>query len=557
MAMTSLPPIAQGIPARVDVRTSFASSGVIPLVPATMNRKRSPADQLRANSRGFTLIEMLVSLAITLIMMGAVVTLFGVVSESVSGARSAIEMADRLRGAKEQLQLDLQGVTATMKPPLRPEMDQGYFEIIEGPSKDDGPRFYAVNNSVSSQLELGPPVPPPSSWVLFGDTDDVLMFTTRNRSAPFLGRVKTGGDTMATSDDVTTTTESPVAEVVYFLVQDGPSIDATVINSGGTSIPTRLCTLYRRVLLVSPGIGSIKGDFTTKIKLDNDFYTNNDLSVRYSEPPLPGVATLFPNTLGDLTKRENRFAHYGNPNYQTTSTGHPFLMHFDMIPAVPFKVVPTTIPPPTPTPPPSRDSVTNFPSGRPDSNAFLAPFTGNRLGDDVLLTNVLAFDVTVWDPDAAVRVTATGVVMNPEDPGWSIPPTPPMPPITPITDVAFGAYVDLGYNTGGTTSKFEKINPELYPTPGAPTYAFYDTWSLHYENDGIDQDSDGITDAATNGLDDDTAGVGLGLVDDETERDTLPPYKTPLRGIKVTIRTYEPSSQQVREAVVIQNFATK
>jgi hypothetical protein len=48
-----------------------------------------------------------------------------------------------------------------------------------------------------------------------------------------------------------------------------------------------------------------------------------------------------------------------------------------------------------------------------------------------------------------------------------------------------------------------------------------------------------------------------GLVDDVTERDTLPPYNVPLRGIKVTIRVYEPSSQTVREAVVIQNFDTK
>jgi prepilin-type N-terminal cleavage/methylation domain-containing protein len=515
MAMNAFTPIAQGHSPAIESPAAGARRQDAPCITAFRGGARS---------RGFTLIEMLVSLAITLIMMGAVVTLFGVISESVSGARSAIEMADRLRGAREQLQLDLQGVTATMTPPLRPEMDEGYFEIIEGPSKDDYPHNYAWDDPsdssdiyVKSQLDKSTPPDPASSWVLFGDTDDVLMFTTRNRRAPFLGKLNG------------TANESTDAEVVYFLVQDGPLIDTTPIDSLGTIIPTRLCTLYRRVLLVSPSIGPVSPT-GTPIVLNNDFFTNNDLSVRYSEPS--GTPTFTPNTLGDLTKRENRFAHYGNPNYQTVAGSHPFLMHLTLIPQVPFAAVPT--------PWPSRTSVSSFPASRPDSNAFLTPLSGSRFGDDVLLTNVLAFDVEVWDPDAPVRVTPSGVAVTPQDPGW-----------LSGTNVATGAYVSLGYNNAA--SKFGKINPDLYPTTGGPTYGFYDTWSLHYENDGLDQDGSNGADASTNGLDDNANG----LVDDVTERDTLPPYNVSLRGIKVTIRVYEPSSQTVREAVVIQNFDTK
>jgi hypothetical protein len=81
----------------------------------------------------------------------------------------------------------------------------------------------------------------------------------------------------------------------------------------------------------------------------------------------------------------------------------------------------------------------------------------------------------------------------------------------------------------------------------------YDSWSVHYENDGIDQDSSGLADAGTNGLDDN----GNGLIDDLAEWDTLPPYAVPLRGVEITLRVYEPSSQQVREVVIVQNFDTK
>lgn len=502
MAMTPLLPIAQGIPARVDVRTSFASSGVIPLVPATMNRKRSPAARLRASSRGFTLIEMLVSLAITLIMMGAVVTLFGVVSESVSGARSAIEMADRLRGAKEQLQLDLQGVTATMKPPLRPEMDQGYFEIIEEERSD---AINGVENTIVGDFD--------DHLLLIGDTDDKLMFTVRNRSAPFLG--KANGAVV----------ESPVAEVIYFLAQDNTNSPPVVFDATTTS-PTRLYTLYRRVLLVAPSVGDQP--------ISDEYYNLYDVSAR----PFPSTAptAMRPNTLGDLTKRENRFGHTNAWMFPLWGPANP--------------------------------------TYGPAYNARVAPLgtdtspSGVRVGDDILLTNVLSFDVGVWDPGAPVYYDATGVAIEPSDPGW-YPPT--------GTPISYGAYVDLGYGksatytplTGAPIPSFIKVNPNILATQTGFTQVVtdprtFDTWSLHYENDGLTSTGVAVTagngDLATNGLDDD----GDGLVDERdlatpasSEYDTHPPYVAPLRGIKVTIRTYEPSSQQVREAVVIQNFDTK
>ncbi len=34
----------------------------------------------------------------------------------------------------------------------------------------------------------------------------------------------------------------------------------------------------------------------------------------------------------------------------------------------------------------------------------------------------------------------------------------------------------------------------------------------------------------------------------------MPPYPLPLRGIRVTLRVYEPSSRQVREVTVVESF---
>ena len=47
---------------------------------------------------------------------------------------------------------------------------------------------------------------------------------------------------------------------------------------------------------------------------------------------------------------------------------------------------------------------------------------------------------------------------------------------------------------------------------------------------------------------------GISGVDDMGERETMPPYSVPLRGIQVRIRVYEPDSGSVREVTLRQNF---
>jgi prepilin-type N-terminal cleavage/methylation domain-containing protein len=468
------------------------------------------------NRRAFTLIEILVSLVITLIMMGAVVTLFGVVTDSVSGSRALLETADRLRAARNRISLDLQGATVTPIPPRRPENDEGYLEIVEGAQHDFN--FAGYDTLLPNDLTFAS---------LFGDCDDALLLTTRSRGEPFIGKFNTSG-----------TIESQVAEVAYFLRQDGPIIGFKSATAP-PPLEVRLFTLYRRCLLVVPSGQALTAPFNA------NFYLANDVSAR------AGSGNAIANTLGDLTKPENRFGRIA----------------------------------------------TSFPS---KFDTTITGFTGNRLGDDVILTNVLAFDVQVYEPGAPVFIdplppatTPPPVAVEPQDlgyngsngnngklPNWIAPPTPYNFPDAKAP-ISFGAYTDLGvrpnYNPPiGPPNNFPRapflLKPEGKSFGGVtasavPPYS-YDTWSLHYEADG--QPQNGTTDTGLNGLDDDGNGVvddlgeanntngvdddGNGFVDDKGEMDTLPPYSAPLRGLRITIRVYEPGSQQIRQVTVVQDF---
>ncbi len=269
-------------------------------------------------ARGFTLIEMLVSLTITIMMMLAVATLFQVMTDSVSGSRALLETADHLRACRNRLQLDLQGATATMNPPLRPESDEGYFEIGEG-----------INNDANYGGMTG------NGASLYGDVDDYLAFTVRSRGEPFVGKFVNRPFTV----------ESQVAEVIYFLapsVNQAGNLNGTIMDAA-LATPTRLFTLYRRVLLVSPSIGTQPA---------TAFYDSNDVSVRFVQTA-PSTYSAIPNTLGDVTKRENRFAHFG-----TTFAMFPFTMF-----------VPTTgVPQPA-----SWPMGTNLPT----ANLYAAPMSGH------------------------------------------------------------------------------------------------------------------------------------------------------------------------------------
>ncbi|MEX0585349.1 MAG: prepilin-type N-terminal cleavage/methylation domain-containing protein, partial [Pirellulales bacterium] len=236
-------------------------SGGVQAASPPGSRLKPGRQPVRSRRRGgFTLVEVLIATALTLVVMGVTVTLFGNITGRISGSRAIIETNDRLRSCRERLILDLRGITAPMLPPLRPEWGLGYFEYVEGDwAADPDDPDNATGTDDDSTV---------------GDVDDVVMFTTRSSHEPFIGR--NGG----------TTALSQVAEVAWFM---------------------RGTTLYRRVLLVLP---------TESPVAQAGYYGDYDISVRQvggTQDPTagaPGTAILVANSLGDLTKRENRYGHH-------------------------------------------------------------------------------------------------------------------------------------------------------------------------------------------------------------------------------------------------------
>ena len=123
-----------------------------------------------------------------------------------------------------------------------------------------------------------------------------------------------------------------------------------------------------------------------------------------------------------------------------------------------------------------------------------------------------------------------------------------------------GGYVDLGWGktngslaTAGTTlQQFKKpvssgSSPVTLQDPNVyRDTTTYDTWTDFYEVNGSDDDGDGIPDDGTNGQDDN----GLNGIDEAAERETVPPYAVPLKGIQIRLRCYEPSSGQLRQITI-------
>jgi prepilin-type N-terminal cleavage/methylation domain-containing protein len=70
----------------------------------------------KAIRNGLTLIEMLVAITITLLMMAAVVQIFGMIGESITNTRAMLELDEQLRRAARLLQQDLERLSPSFTP---------------------------------------------------------------------------------------------------------------------------------------------------------------------------------------------------------------------------------------------------------------------------------------------------------------------------------------------------------------------------------------------------------------------------------------------------------
>ncbi len=168
----------------------------------------------------------------------------------------------------------------------------------------------------------------------------------------------------------------------------------------------------------------------------------------------------------------------------------------------------------------------------------------------MVLTNVLSFDIKVWDPlvplryDSHATTAVPGTPLVPSDYGYS--------GGAGFSPAIYGAFVDLNYS--GTVNSTYFSGPyygngqlSLLSATANSGYATYDLWPAGYEYYALGATGNG---QGVNGFDDD----GKNGVDDPNERISCPPYPVPLRGMQIKIRVWEPTTQQVREVTVAETF---
>ena len=517
--------------------------------------------QPRILRSGFTLVEMLVAMTLSLVLFLAVAEMFSQLGGIMDDGRALIEMSGELRGVTHTLQQDLDNRTVEVQPWIQPGTNQGYFEIVEGPDRDRDFVDPAVNLTIQPNAgDIGEQV------TMGGDADDILAFTAYSKDEPFVGLVKGRLQSVPAGSngkykyylDPTlggfTAITSQYAEIVYWTRCTTNDDRQFLLDSAGVDAFTdkkrdwdETVTLYRRVLLIRPDIfignvTTVSGNVTFTINTATKYAEMRnyfDLSIRQRETS-GNARSWLTNSLEDLQNRQFRIAHF----FVDTPSGQYYP-----------GATPSTDPYPLDQPFPLRPRWLK-------SYEQLAVKLGannlrDRTGEDVVLAKALSFDVRVFDPDAPIYTPATSsVAVQPGDIGYSL----------PGTRNNTGAYVDLNWNDNNYSvfsgrphidSGLQDIRATTFdqmPTTQIITattrYQAYDTWPFLYEMDGIDSDNDNQIDQGTNGFDDNSNNI----IDDAGELETSPPYPEPLRGIQVQIRVYEDGTRQIRQDTVMGDF---
>lgn len=487
---------------------------------------------------GYTLVELLLSTALGLMILAAVVQMFSVMGGTINDSRAALAMNEDLRRVAAQLRSDLDGLTVVPDPPRPPENGEGYLQIIEGPigvwvAPDD----VAVDTDTDAN----------TSDTTVGDTDDILLFTSRKEEG-----------FQARKDSKPCTFDA--AEVAWFM---------------------RGNKLYRKVL----GIDADQAMSGVLSGSAAGFFEGSDISVN---AVTAGDSIFYErNTLASLTRPDCRYGSLWNS--QLTDVNGVGLWHFAFgrdgktslwcpsaksASGLPGLGLPLAAEAYCDT----GDALTSGPIWKNATQANLGSagtwdmwrnpipwgnispqgdilkscagesailfnsrasgkyrVSADRIGEDLVMANVLSFDVKVWDPSAQMRSVGKGIPVDPSQPGWS----------SGDSVIGYGAFVDLGYDPSHPDqSDFSDVrdfvrtdftarnaNGSVQKAADSSLPRVYDTWSTHYETEL-------------------NAAIGL---QHGVYRFTAP-YMKPLRGIQVVIRAFDPDSRQIRQVTLIQAF---
>jgi prepilin-type N-terminal cleavage/methylation domain-containing protein len=354
-----------------------------------------PAIQRRRPA--FTLVEMLVTMALVVFIMAILAEAFGLAMHTFRTLKALGDMDERLRSASNQLRDDLQADHFDGRRRLG---DPNFWAA--GPPREG---FFRLSCPTTPMLWV-PPAPRPPSYIegFDGDgipsavaTDMVLHFSVKQRGNKqekfFTASIPPGsplvsptvstnydqggglfGDTRF-QDPNGTSYSTQWAEVMYFLVPNGESTGSTP-----------LYTLYRAQLAVTPDNSQVNGAPGGPVpasQLNNGGAPGPNYLGVSCEPNATNPTTLYFNTPIDLA------GVYIDPNVPANTA--PNSLPNRALDPNPLITNPTPPPPSLPNP--------NYPVNQPDPNTQPDPTTmGMPRGSAFVLGDVISFEVQVLTP---------------------------------------------------------------------------------------------------------------------------------------------------------------
>jgi type II secretory pathway component PulJ len=484
-------------------------------------RAHRAAPPSNAASPGFTLVEMLVAVALTVLMMSLFAEVFTIATGTMSRQKGLTENDQRARMLMTLIKGDLEKRTfRTMKPFTVGDPDTT--------GSRDGYLYISENNAAN-------------------DTDDVLQFTVKTTQAsvksaaqdPLYGRTVSlpiAGTNQPENDDGDTTNNrsvSPIAEVSYFL-RNGRLYRRTLL----IRVPADDAYDPQPTMSAGPYSGNFLSDFDSSAFFD---YGNNRPKFnavggvgsfsqtlnnttanleslgfpqyRFGHGPVSGLPVEFLNGsyIGRFTQEETSNSNFGYPGRggagadgilgnaddpQTSPNANPYTRDYTQA------AIPTL-----------------------NSDGAVSEYAGgSRQSVDLLLSNVHAFDVKVWDPKVAIY---SGAVTDYGPDG-----APGIRTVDDDADTTFDNNSEVGW-PGSDDGTWMDLGHK------APSGSFRLTANRNYGADG-QPGAAGVDDDGANGTDD-AGEIGYTGTDDYGNRfDTWHPGISTTTPYRIFIR--EPGS---------------
>jgi prepilin-type N-terminal cleavage/methylation domain-containing protein len=485
----------------------------------------------RRTRPGFTLVELLVSMALILVIMAILANCFQSGIDTLRQLRSQGDMTDQLRAFEIVVRRDLQAkrfLPEDDKENLGVRLsDLRYDQLVPNPPGGIQP----AGTQVVTALGFGYNTRPPrggfmriksadlsagtGSFFEGIDPDGLVVTRATDHYLHFTSVLQGGTDQnvygATVAGIVPPTPQNPTGQVLY----TSPAAEIALFLDTGSgpigfagSVP--LYNLVRRQRLVAIG------------ETDAFGYPAIDAGV-ISVSLFTGRV----NTMADLTDPNNRLCGPGQINGVLQPNHIPNGGIFNCAPQ---------------------------PMG---NDGYLAPLGGNRIGDDVLLSNVISFEVKVnWDP-ATYGFVPVGVPRTPATaalPPWIGPQAYPgiLAPSNDNdndmvrdsnTDYPFdwlpGRFAGIPTGTNNLTGGFnDYLNRSVRLVPGqsVPVLAngryVYDSWTMRYPNWNT------------------SAMVGLSPV----PHPEAIPMRARVKSIQIRVRVFDPKLKNARQMTIIQDL---